>query len=368
MKPTDNVIPLRTGAQDDEALQLEAAEWLMRLSGDDVPAALHAGYAAWRAQSDAHGAAADQLAAIWTGMDCLEEANHHAAAPEVVEARAATTGRPVAMDRRMFGALAASLVVAVGAGVVWRAQGGGYTPYAASYETALGEQARIDLPDGSVINLNTHSHIEVTYSKGARQIQLRRGEAFFDVAPNKRRPFSVHAGEGVVRAVGTAFAVRLHEAKLDVLVSEGRVALATTAPQRPDTAPGAGPDRTPDPAPLVELSAGQAATFARKVDQIAHVPPAAMARRLAWRDGVLSFSGEPLSAVIADLSRYTATHIEIADADLAALPISGHLKVGDLDGMFSALQVMADIEVDRVSDARVRLLPAEKAAAPKINE
>ena len=103
------------------------------------------------------------------------------------------------------------------------------------YETRIGEQNTITLVDGSVIQLNTDSQIQVNYLGNQRNIVLTAGEAHFDVAKDPQRPFVVSAGEGMVRAVGTAFSVRLDQQAVKVIVTEGKVALASSASQPTET-------------------------------------------------------------------------------------------------------------------------------------
>ncbi|RLA51307.1 MAG: hypothetical protein DRR42_10690, partial [Gammaproteobacteria bacterium] len=169
-------------------------------------------------------------------------------------------------------------------------------------------------------------------------------------------PFFVHASKGVATAVGTAFTVRMHEDKLEVTVAEGRVALSglleTEISRRDD------PLSPVDP--VMEVTAGQNAIFDEKVEHIEYLEPSALNRKLSWREGVLAFSGEPLSNVIADISRYTDVTIEIRGEDLRGLPVAGYFKVGEVEAILQALELMADVKVERVSEKFVRLSWAGK--------
>ena len=108
------------------------------------------------------------------------------------------------------------------------------------YAAAIGEIREQELVDGSVLQINTDSQVNVEYSEGTRKIHLLRGEAHFDVAHDKDWPFQVYAGKGVVKAVGTAFSVRLEEEKISVIVTEGKVDLVATPtiakPSKPSAA------------------------------------------------------------------------------------------------------------------------------------
>ena len=118
---------------------------------------------------------------------------------------------------RLGGALAACGLIAVtGTWSVLRHRG--------RFSTGKGETKVIALKDGSVVTLNTASEIQVNYSDALRSVELIRGEALFDVAKNKARPFVVAAGDTSVRVVGTSFTVRhLDATPVQVLVREGIV-------------------------------------------------------------------------------------------------------------------------------------------------
>lgn len=329
-------------------LEAEAAQWFVRLDGDAVSAETRAAFLAWRNQSDQHREAAARMSHVWRGLDCLEDLNDHAVCAETLEARQSDrNAAPKQVGRRAL--MAASIALAIGAGVVVALRDAPSSRYAASYQTVIGEQEDIELPDGSAVLLNTNSAIDVIYDQNARKIRLLRGEAFFEVAENPDRPFTVAAHNNVVTAVGTAFSVRLRDDKLDVLVTEGRVALSNAAAEGDVDAPRAASTT------VAELAAGEGALFADTVEYVERMAPADVNRKLSWRLGVLAFSGEPLSEVVADITRYTQMRIDIADDDLGALPIAGYFPIGEVDAMFEALEVMADIEVTHVSDRHVEL-------------
>src|ERR1700744_3253189 len=106
-----------------------------------------------------------------------------------------------------------------------------------SYSTSIGETKEVVLSDGSIMTLNTDSPVLVSYSKAARHIRLVQGEALFDVAKNKKRPFIVTAGDTQVRAVGTSFTVRLlPQQPVQIMVREGVVEIKR--PQVPQAPPG----------------------------------------------------------------------------------------------------------------------------------
>jgi transmembrane sensor len=187
------------------------------------------------------------------------------------------------------------------------------------YDTGVGEVRRVALEDGSALTLNSNSRAIVRFQKKERTVKLLRGEALFEVAKDRSRPFVVHSGDVSVRAVGTAFAVRALPDDVVVSVTEGvvevseqqrppqRVTVNEKAVVRPDT-----------PVTITRQDAGVAQ------------------RSLSWRTGVLSFSGEPLAEAVREVNRYSTRQIEIADPTLGARPVIGIFKVGDVDAFAQA--------------------------------
>ncbi|MEQ8178947.1 MAG: FecR domain-containing protein [Amphiplicatus sp.] len=368
---------------DQKSIDAEAADWLVRLEEDQVPPEDRAAFLAWRGASARHRDAFDRLAVLWGDFDHAKVLADYAASDENAEllAKDARDARFSAFSRRTASlGLAASVVLFVGAGVLIGTQGRFFSPpraeveaaladasapllpggatneigASAAFETAIGEQRTINLPDGSIIELNTNSRVEYAYAPDAREIKLMRGEAFFDVAPDKSRPFTVATTSGNVVAVGTSFTVRLDKNKVGVVVSEGDVVFLT---QKYLTAQAARREKSaPLPDEATAISAGQTAEFKESAERIDFIEPDAMARKLSWRHGVLAFSGDPLSDVVADVSRYTDVVIEIDDEMLRGLPVSGYFKIGEVDEMFEALELMAGLQAERIGAKKVRLI------------
>lgn len=180
------------------------------------------------------------------------------------------------------------------------------------YDTGLGEVREVPLSDGSMIAINTQSSVEVAMHPDVRAVELTRGEAWFRVAHDSRRPFVVSAGRVRVRAVGTAFSVRRHDDGADVIVTEGVVETWTT---------GAEDHR-------LRIAAGSKAYVARyEPSKVVAAAPADVMRSLAWRDGQIALEGETLDEAAAQFNRYNARKIVIADPDLAKETLVGQFRV-----------------------------------------
>jgi transmembrane sensor len=216
------------GSTEEGSLKREAYEWLIRLDGDapldaEETKALHA----WMRRSEAHSAELKRLAGFWSRANGLTELAVPLQTLEEIEAPR-TSVRAVRHSRLAWIVVAGALAcVMIGFGLlrVMPSKNANGT-----YGTAVGQQQSLALADGSSIEINTDSQVQVEYSDHLRKIRLLRGEAFFTVAPNPERPFEVYAASGVVRAIGTAFAVSLQGSDVSVTVTKGEVAVSDPDP------------------------------------------------------------------------------------------------------------------------------------------
>jgi len=206
------------------------------------------------------------------------------------------------------------------------------------FKSEIGEQQVHNLPDGSVITLNTNSHVDVDFTESQRTVRLLKGEALFTVAKDIARPFVVVADNGIVRAIGTEFSVRLMSDSVDVVVSEGIVELSTLKPTRPiEGQLAALASDMSHTKSLGVITAGQTAKIASSKATVALHPVAEIETKLAWQSGRLEFLGKPLDDVIKEVGRYTDLKIIIDDPDLQSLSFGGAFMVGDTDLLFRTL-------------------------------
>lgn len=185
---------------------------------------------------------------------------------------------------------------------------------------------RLALPDGSRVELRDGTQLVVQYSETERRVKLTGGEAHFSVWKDKARPFVVDAAGVEVRAVGTAFNVRLGSRDVQVLVTEGQVKLEQSA---------AGAVRAP-----TYVSVGEQAIVPRSSEtapRLASVTPEEIARELAWQAPRLEFNETPLADAVAAFNRLNRHQIEIGDRELAALRIGGTFRPDNVDGFIRLL-------------------------------
>jgi transmembrane sensor len=232
-------------------------------------------------------------------------------------------------------AIAATALVGVGASwEVLRHRG--------RFITGKGETKVVALKDGSVVTLNTASEIHVNYSEALRSVELIQGEALFDVARNKTRPFVVSAGDTNVRAVGTSFTVRrLEAAPVQVLVREGVVEVFKPATDA-------------EPVRVSANSMAEAPQSADTAIAAKPIPPAQLRRQLAWQKGQIAFEGETLAQAAMEFARYSDTRIVIEDPALAREEIAGLFKATDPVGFAQTIAISLNAHA-RIGEGEVRL-------------
>lgn len=326
------------------AIEVEAAEWLVRLDSGTLTGEDYAAYREWLARSPAHRDTFARLSAVWSSLDGAK-----AYADPLPGISVGT--EPVRKSRVrhwMIAAAAAVVLVLTGGGLAywnWPEP----APVVIAYETPVGAQRTVTLADGTSVLLNTASRIEVAYSRKARDVRLVRGEAYFEVIHDSARLFTVTSGARQVRDLGTAFAVRERGKALEVTVAKGAVELVV--------APAA------DNAERVAvLNAGQSAAFDRNLAYMRRLSAVELNRQLSWRDGVLVYAGEPLAKVVADFSRYTNVKIELSDPHLAGMPVGGYFEIGKLSAVLEALKSNFGIHVEWIDQTHVRLSASRHVA------
>lgn len=323
---------------DPEEIEATAAVWLT-LRDRGLSEAETAECVLWLQQDPRHAEALAQLEATWNGLNRLSTAQPPGASPDP-DFIAPRPRRPAPFRRVVISSLAAAAAVAV-CFLGFRLA----THPAPTAVTAIGALQTLDLPDGSVVRLNTDSAIDVRFSEAERRIRLVRGEAHFSVARDSARPFVVAAGGISVRAVGTAFNVRLRTEAVEVMVTHGRVGVERT-------------ETTPIPFPLtkpLELAAGEKITMpiaarptAPKPDPVvAAVPPAEIERALAWQERRVEFEDMPLAEVVAEFNRHNRRQIVILDEQLRLQPFSGTFRADGIEAFVALLQESFEIQVER---------------------
>jgi len=289
------------------ALIAEAAAWIAILHGPNRTATAEQGFAKWLQTSPAHARAFEEATDIW------EESRNipRPAGQWVARPRMTNIVRPLT-------ALAAGMLLAIVGVLIYL--------HLAGVATDVGEQRALTLEDGTRVLLNTATRVVVSYDKRRRGVEVKSGEALFEVAKRPDWPFVVTVGDRQVTALGTTFAVRRDERAVTVTLVEGKVLVT------PLSSSGE-----------VRLEAGQRVTFA--AGRPASVDEPELQKTLAWQRREVAFDDMPLPEAIAEMNRYNAVPIVIEQSSTLAMPVSGLFRAGDSLSFARAVAAAYHLEV-----------------------
>lgn len=318
-------MPTREGSA--AQIEQQAADWLARRSNGSWSATDQAHLTPWLDSATAHKVAFLRLEAAWTQANRLKSLG--------IASRPARAPRRRGRWRRLWNrhrvlSLAAAVVLVMTLGVL------GYfgLPGGSSFRTPVGAVAAVPMSDGSQVTLNTDSQIQISVTEQERRVSLGRGEAFFEVAKDPKRPFVVVAGHCRVVAVGTQFSVWREADEVRVVVTEGRVRVER------DNAP-AGDD------PTAEIAAGSVAHAGDAGVLVEHRRLGEVEETLGWRGGFLFFHDIPLSEAIAEFNRYNRARIVIDTPGIGAIRITGSFRSTNVSGFVHLLRDGFSINVEQ---------------------
>lgn len=308
-----------------------AAHWVARMDSGAWTAEDEAGLQAWLAQDPARQGLLLRTHADWLAVD-VALAPAKAAKFDAKDALAGVA-RPLWRRRRALAGMAALVV----AGIVGKSQ---MRAAGVAYQTKLGEIRRVPLSDGSTVTINTSTALKVRMEKRSRQVELDRGEAWFEVAKQADRPFVVVAGRVKARAVGTAFSVRRRDAGVEVMVTEGIVETWSDG----------------DEAQRIRLTAGQRAVM--NENAAIHFEPTSASsvdRALAWRGGKVDLNGMTLADAADEFNRYNRRQIIIASPGIAGEKFDGLFSIDDPEGFAMAVKSSLNASVNMDDPKFIRI-------------
>lgn len=257
--------------------------------------------------------------------------------------------------RRRLAATAGAMAALAVAGIFWLAASPIHrTPAPGKEEAAQNSRSVVVLsapevkilPDGSIVEARKGAEISVDFSANMRRVTLMRGDAYFKVIKNNRVPFVVATRGVETRALGTAFAVQLGESTVEVLVTEGRVAVRKAENDQQEARPLEAPPMSP--LTLATVDAGNCvvvdtATLSADVSRVADTE---LRERIAWRTPLLEFTQTPLSEVVAVMNRGAHKPLILADSRLRSVKISGTLRADNVETLLQLLAGEYGIEAD----------------------
>lgn len=362
-----NVIRLPGNA----ALRTAAAQWLVRLDRGSLTAEDRKELQAWLGENLEHRQVLSQMATLWGELDVvkilaelfpLPEDSRAQTASKPDQSTAETRKKPV---KRL--AVAAMLAFAVCAGFIvsqnpyWMPELFRPATDASVYATRLGEYSEIKLPDGSRLHLNTQSKARVEFTARERSVYLDEGEGYFQVAKNPDLPFVVYAGTGMVKAIGTAFSVRVSDGDaVDVTLAEGVVEVVADVDDYQDKNNRNGEVSGKANGAVATLDKkGERVNYRQSIQALSYIPVEMLERKLSWKAGKWMFKGETLAEVVAEANRYTDKEIRIVDPSIADLRVAGYFDLGDLEPLLEAVQSGLAIQVARRENGVIELSRAD---------
>jgi transmembrane sensor len=301
-------------------IQTAAADWLLERREGPWPEDRQKAFDAWMQQSLAHRIAYWRLDAAWGRADLLSAMRRPA------------FQRPQAIQRKIWPhilrACAAAAVIAAIAGTTQWFE----TAKTAekTYATAIGERERLTLADGSQIELNTDTSLRAEITPSERRIWLDKGEVYFEVKHNEKKPFVVMAGDHRITDIGTKFVVRRDKSAFKVAVLDGIVRLEDSAARQ---------------APKI-LTKGEVAVASANKTSVTRQSPRALADAMGWQRGVLVFDHTALADVAREFNRYSTTKVVISDPKTAALTIDGTFPSNDARAFMRLAQAVLGLTVD----------------------
>lgn len=346
---------------DDDVLMDVARKWYLTLEENGADEQILSRFNDWAGEAPSHRRAFEAVIDFWSRIEMMPEiekmraagpdngesffpvpkGTNHPGGSEVVNI---IPGKPAEYSagrwplwRNLSGAAAVFIICAlmVSFYITYLPQG--------TYRTQTGAQQVVHLPDGTVVYLNTNTKIHMDYSDDIRRVVLLEGEARFEVAADKNRPFIVVTSRGEVRAVGTSFNIYDSEDAVEIIVFEGTVAVNRPRDKRRENR---GENDISGKAVLV-TGGKRIVAFDNRLSVVRAADELEIIQKNAWREGKLVFRGQKLSQVIAEMARYTHRKIIIADDALKDMKLGGAFDIEDVDALLHAIEDAFPVRIIR---------------------
>lgn len=302
--------------------------------------------AQWRGAAPSNEQRYEELLALWDAASAVEPTRpdtHRPSTEEILsraDAREAAVGRRgrVGMSPRRWlaigAAVAATVVLTIG---MPQLLGGLFYERAQEVVTGADETASVRLADGSVVRLGPDSRLRLPHGLRAREVWLD-GKAFFSIAKQEGRRFTVQSAAGKTTVLGTRFEMQTHEDDLRVLVVEGRVA--------------------------VEAQGGRVEVGADEVSYVVEGAVPAVARvdnpraMLDWIEGVLVFQDTPLPRVVEEIEAEYGVRIVLADPVLAERMVTAFFVDQPVEAVVAVICQVIDARCSLGTDPITMELPS----------
>lgn len=299
----------------------QASRWVTLLHSGICTAAQQRTFEEWLARSETHREAYREIEAFWQELGGLGNiAQRQLAETRVYVHKAQQKPRYFAS----LGWAVAAILLILACVPLYRV-----CVDVGVYRTAKGEQTHIRLSDGTRVDLNTNTELQVVYAWLSRKVTLMHGEAFFTVTHNPDKPFEVIAADGLIRDIGTQFNVYRQGDQVSVTVLEGEVSVTNAQTAQPQN-----------------LSAGMQLTY-RQGGQAQLAQSTDPADASAWRENRMVFKGQTLATVLGQLERYHNVSLATKDPKLQNLKVSGSFPTDNLDLALDTIAASLPVKITR---------------------
>lgn len=318
---------MSAGEQPSDEMINAAAYWLTLLHDDLSSDADRQAFETWCAADPRHAVAVARMRLLWGSLDELP-----VAPARVALKQAFARSRPTVSGR---GAQAIGLLGVLFCGWI----GLDHLPvWLADQRTGVGERREVALSDGSHIQLNSDSALDVKFDGQQRVIELLAGELWVEVAKDAKRPFVVRTDQGSATALGTRYLVkRTADGTTVISVLESVVAARSSDGE------------------TVNVAAGEQTTLGK--GRVQTPQPMGNAHPDAWTRGLLKVDDRPLGEVLQALAGYRRGLVRFDEQALQGLRVSGVFRLDDTDAALATLADNLPISVEHFTDLLVIVKP-----------
>lgn len=209
-----------------------------------------------------------------------------------------------------------------------------YTPsFEASFSSNKNLVKKHSLPDGSFITLDLNSTLDVIYSANKREVILKKGQAVFDIAKDKQRPFSIVSGKTFIEVVGTRFEVQKAKNITTIKVEEGIVKVGNIYNENKAAKI------------LIRLKKAEKIVLNNK-GKITYLGKTPLELIATWREGLLIFDKSTINQAFQDFSKYHDIEVELQE-DIGEVLFSGKFRTDGLDKFLNALEKVYSYKISR---------------------
>jgi transmembrane sensor len=308
-------------------IKSQARAWWVRVDSGMMTASEQVVFDAWLNTNPLHQDAFDQVNYLWLELDGLKE--------QFVPLLPVQAAKPRRLVNWQWGMTAIAtcclLLMLCNPMTLW---------LRADMATDIGEMRTEVLADGSTVLLNSESALSVAITSTSRQLTLLKGEALFTVSPDPTRPFQVHAGNGTITALGTAFNVHYNHDSTEITVTEHSVAVNLDQ------------SSATNPPPIV-VASGQQVFYTK--DRVSDIKTVDAHIATAWERGKLIFQEKPLGEVIAELNHYHRGYFLISDPQITQRRVNGVFSTDKPIAAFNAIEQSLHLHSNRISHYLVLL-------------